>query len=164
MSLISALPPQLFYLVMAIVGIGWFAILVFPNRSWANYWVAGVVIPSILGIIYTALMIVYWFQPPPGSVLNFFSLTGAYSMFGNKGLLLAAWTDIILLSLVAGAWITRKATQIRMPNALLRVLLLIAFGFPGTGLVLFFIACAVVGRWRTLEQLESTAPVQTVSG
>jgi hypothetical protein len=156
---LQALPHSLFDLVMVVVAIGWLALLFFPRKHWANFWVAGVIIPGILGVVYTALMITYWFQHPRPAPAFFFSLTGAYQMFANSGMLLAAWTDIVLLSLVAGAWVTRKAVQLGMPRWLLLLLLLIMFGFPGTGLVIFFGIAAWMGGHGRLSNLENaTAP------
>jgi len=163
-NILTKLPEPLFFGVMGIVGIGWIALILFPRRHWANYWVAGVIIPGILGIVYTTLMSAYWFHPPEGNVKNFFSLPGAYEMFDNDGLLLAAWTDIVVLSLIAGAWITRKAAQLRISYAVLLPLLLVTFGFPGTGLVIFFIVCALVGRFRTLAELERAIPIPEQTG
>jgi hypothetical protein len=158
---LAALPPALFYFDMTIAGIGWLALIFFPRRHWANFWLAGVIIPSLLGILYTALMILYWFEKPALGFRGFLSIDQVYNMFSNHGLLLAAWTDIILLSLIAGAWVTRKAMQLRMPYIYLLPLLLVMYAFPGTGIVIFFILSGFGGRIAALSQSEDVAPAET---
>ncbi|HEX2832502.1 MAG TPA: abscisic acid-deficient protein Aba4 family protein [Thermoanaerobaculia bacterium] len=160
-NVLAILPTYLFYVVTAIGGVGWFSLIFFPRRHWANYWVAGVVIPSILGTIYTGLMLVYWFYPPSSGWRGFIQLDNVYEMFANQGLLLAAWTDILLLSLIAGAWVTRKAVQMRMPYMYLLPLLFLMFAFPGTGIVAFFIVNGFAGRTAALSQSEDVAPTET---
>lgn len=158
---LDILPTYLFYVVTGIGGLGWLALIFFPRRHWANYWAAGVIIPSVLGTIYTALMLVYWFYPPSSGWRGFIHLDNVYAMFANPGLLLAAWTDIMLLSLIAGAWVTRKAAQMRMPYMYLLPLLFLMFAFPGTGIVVFFIINGFCGRTEALSRSEDVPPAET---
>ena len=153
--------PTLFVVVTLISGIGWMLLIFFPRRSWANLWGAGVAVPMVLSLIYVYLMLTFWFQPPQGDPKGFFSLAGAERLFLNRGLLLAAWTDILLLSLIAGAWIARKAMQTRMPYVYLLPCLLLMAAAPGFAFILFAVVASFGTRWSIIERVESVAPTES---
>src|SRR5258706_6416628 len=103
------IPPVLYYVVMAIVLLGWLALIIFPRRPWANFWFSGVIVPQVLCLFYMYLLLTFWFLERRGHFLDFASLPGVYMLFSNSGLLLVAWINIIAMDLVVGAWMTRKA-------------------------------------------------------
>jgi len=133
-------------------------LFLFPRRSWANFWAAGVVLPLILCALYTVIFGVYWFQEPRGNAYGFFSLTGLHSIFQNQGLLLAGFIDLTAIPLFLGAWMTRKAAQIGVPYILLLPSLLLTAGFPATGFVFFAIVVAIRRGWHQIQQVESQTP------
>jgi len=156
------LPDVLFYVSLAVAGAGWLALILFPRRTWANFWFAGLVTPALLGILYTAVMLVFWYQPPVADPLNFFSLGGLARLFANRGMLLAAWVDLLVMPLIVGAWMTRRAAQARIPYLYLFVCLVLTLVLPGTGFVVFVVVVGIGGRWKEVARSEGIPPVDSV--
>jgi hypothetical protein len=159
MTNLATLPIVSFSVVMTIVLIGWLALILFPTRHWSNFWLAGVIVPLTLCLFYMFFLVVYWFQQPPGDFSDFFSLSGVYHMFGNNGLLLTAWLDILAMDVVVGAWMTRKAAQVRMPYVYLLPCLILTFAFAGFGYTLFCITMSFGERWKAIYALEQMKPI-----
>jgi hypothetical protein len=151
---LTKLPSILFFVVMAIAIVGWLSLLAFPRRHWANFWFAGVGIPVVLSLFYVVVLIMYWFQEPPGNYGAIFNLSSLYAMFDNDGLLLVAWISILGMDLVAGAWMARKAAQTRMPYVYLLPCLIMTFIFAGIGFTMFMVAMAFGERWPAIARLE----------
>jgi hypothetical protein len=151
-----------FYVAFVLAGLGWAALIVFPRRPWANFWLAGVFIPTILGVMYTLVLLLWWNAPPyPGDPLGFFSLSGLGKLFLNPGLLLAGWIDLLVMPLVVGAWMARRAALVRVPYVYLLPALLATAAFPGTGFVLFAIVVAIGGRWHNVAAFEAVPPTDS---
>ncbi len=157
--MLDKLPHILYFVVMALVLIGWFALIFFPRRSWANFWFSGVIIPMFLCLFYMYLLVTFWFQPPAAQLTQFITLDGVYEMFGNRGLLLVGWINLITMDLVVGAWMTRKAAQIRMPYVYLLPCLVVTFVFAGFGFTLFTLIAAIGGGWSEIAKFEAQPPV-----
>jgi len=155
MNNIDQFPHYLFFVVMTLAIIGWLALIVFPRRAWANFWFSGLLIPLLLYAIYMYLLVTFWYRPPVASLLQFATLEGCYRMFSNPGLLLVAWINIVTTDLVAGAWMTRKAAQIRMPYLYLLPCLILTFVFVGFGFTLFAIITAIGDGWRRIARFEA---------
>lgn len=154
--------PHVFYpIVMGVVLLGWLSLIVFPRRSWANFWFAGVIVPLVLSFVYMYFLLTFWFIPPAGVLLDFTTLRGVYKMFGNSGLLLVAWINIIAMDLVVGAWMARKAEQVRMPYIYLLPCLIVTFVFAGFGFSLFVIITAIAGRWQAIAKVESVPATES---
>ncbi|HEV7764894.1 MAG TPA: abscisic acid-deficient protein Aba4 family protein [Thermoanaerobaculia bacterium] len=156
-----AMLPTVFNIVMAVSAIGWLALIFFPRREWANLWVAGVAVPAVLGILYLCVMLVFWFQPPDAAPRDFLSLAGAQHLFQDPGMLVAAWTDIALLSIIVGAWMARKAMQVRMPYIYLLPSLLLTWTLPGVGFIFFCVVASFGGRWGYIELYEGLPPTES---
>jgi hypothetical protein len=153
------LPHTLFNVVMAMAVIGWLPLILFPRRPWANFWLAGLVVPLLLSLLYMFLLLTFWFRPPSASFSQFFTLEGVYNMFEKRGLLLVAWINIIGMDMVVGAWMARKATQIRMPYIYLLPCLLLTFVFAGFGFTLYLIVTAIHnGGWLEVAKFEGQPP------
>lgn len=159
--MIQAAPNILYGVVMAICVTGWLALIFFPRRAWANFWFAGVAVPLILSLSYTTLLFIYWVQPPAAHLTQFLSLVGVYTMFGNPGILLVAWIDLVAIDLVVGAWMARKAVQIRMPYAFLLPCLIMTFVFVGWGFLMFAIFAAMKGGWGEMLKFEGEPPINS---
>ena len=147
-------PYILFYVVMGFASLGWVSLLVFPRKNWANFWVAGISIPLILSLVYIYALATFWFRTPQGDFLEFLKLSGVHDMFANRGLLLVAWINILVADLALGAWMARKAAQVRMPYVYLAPCLLLTFGFAGVGFILFSILVAFGNRWPKVAEYE----------
>jgi hypothetical protein len=158
------LPPVLYYVITGIALIGWGALIVFPRRHWANFWFAGVTVPLTLCLFYMYLILTFWFLPPlpPASrITQLVSLPGVYQMFGNSGLLLAAWVNLTAMDLAVGAWMTRRAAQTRMPYVYLLPSLLLTYAFAGFGLTFFCIVASFGGRWGYISKIEDVPPLDS---
>ena len=158
---IDALPDYLYYVVMGLSTIGWIGLMVFPRSRLVNFWLAGLVLPLVLCLIYMFLVLTFWFRDPPASLRQFLSLEGIVDMFRNHGMLLAAWTGLAIMDLVGAAWMTRKAAQIRMPYIYLLPCLLVGFLFIGFGFTLFVIIAAIGGGWSEIAKFEAQPPTNT---
>lgn len=166
----ATVPARLFTISFIITVVAYLVLIIFPRQSWANFWFSGIIVPALLGAIYSVVLLVYFFVPdlnqvPPVYVsnpLDFLSLAGLRHLFLKDGLLLAGFLDIILLSLIAAAWMTRKAAQIRMPYIYLLPCLVLTLGVPGTGVVVFTILSALGGRLSQMARFEGQPPTNTM--
>jgi len=159
--MIDHLPHVLYLVVMIVAIIGWLSLILFPRHPWANFWFAGLVVPLLLSLLYMYLLVTYWFRPPALSFTQFFSLEGVSTQFGNRGLLLVAWINLIAMDLVVGAWFARKAAQIRMPKVYLLPCLVLTFVFAGFGFALFCGIVAIGGGWAQIAKFEAQPPVNS---
>ena len=159
---IDQLPHYLYFFVMALVAVGWLALIFFPRWRFANFWFSGLIVPQILCLIYMYLLLTFWFRDPPGSFLEFLTLEGVYKLFGNSGLLLVGWINLITMDLVVGAWMTRKAAQIRMPYIYLLPCLILTFVFAGFGFTLFAVIAAIGGGWSEIALFEGQPPTNII--
>jgi hypothetical protein len=157
----KTLPGVLYYVVMALALFGWAVLILLPRRQRFIFWVAGVFVPVLLCLFYTYVLIAFWFQSPQGRFTDFFTLDGIYRMMGNRGLLLAMWLNLTTMGLVAGAWMTRKAAQVRMPYVWLLPCLLLTFLFAGVGFLLFAVINAVGGTWTSIAKVEDVPPTDS---
>jgi hypothetical protein len=160
--MIENLPSILYVFVTSIAIVGWLVLILFPRSAWSNFWFAGMIIPLVLSLIYAGALLIFWFNPPVASVSQFFKLSGVYAMFTNHGLLLVFWTNILTMDLVAGAWMARKAAQIRMPYLFLFPCLMLTFMFAGFGFALFSIVAAIGAGWGEIAKFEGQPPTNTV--
>lgn len=156
--MIDKLPHYLFFVAMGLVAIGWLALILFPRRFFVNFWFSGLIIPLVLYGFYMYLLVTFWFRDPAGRFSQFLVLEGVYLMFKNPGLLLVAWLNLITTDLVVGAWMTRKAAQIRMPYLYLLPCLIVTFVFAGFGFTLFAIITAIGGGWSQIGKFEGQPP------
>jgi hypothetical protein len=157
----NKLPGILYYVVMAIALCGWAALIFFPRRPRFNFWFAGLWVPLALCLIYMYMLIAFWFVPPVGRFSDFLTLDGVYRMFGNHGLLLVGWINLTVMDLVGGAWMTRKAAQVRMPYVWLLPCLILTFVFVGFGFTLFAVINAVGGTWNAIGRVEDVPPTDS---
>lgn len=143
-------PELLFFVCMAIALVSWLALFFLPGKRAVNWWLCGVITPSIFAVIYAYLLVAYWDQPPGQSFLytyitRFGSLPGVAKMFRDQGLLLVGWLDILALDLVGGAWQARRAQKTGMPRFALTVCLLVTYANAPLGMALYYIVDASRG-------------------
>jgi hypothetical protein len=150
-----------FYVSFVLSGVGWGALFIFPRRAWANFWVAGVLVPLVLGVLYTTMMLVYFLQPPEGQLIDFLKADGLTRLFANAGLRTAGFIDLLAFPLIAGAWMARRADQIRMPYIYLAICMLLTITVPATGFVAFILVVAIKGRLKDLAGFEGVPPVDS---
>jgi hypothetical protein len=147
-------------------------LIIFPRQSWANFWLASLIVPLLLSILYTFVLFIGFFQEvefPPGTViarysnpLEFFSLPGLRLLFAKDLLLLAGFLDLLIMPLLVASWMTRKAAQVRMPYVYLVICVLLTFGAPGTGFVFFALFVGLSrGGWAQIARFDSQPPFNT---
>lgn len=153
--MLETLPHNVYFIVLGLSGLGWLALILFPRRIWANFWFSGLLVPVLLGILYTIVMASYWFKNPEGKVTGFMTLAGLRGIFDNPGLLLAGFIDLMSFPLIVGAWITRKAAQIRMPYIYLLLCLVVMILLPATGFVLFAALASMGGRLSEIARADA---------
>lgn len=164
----------MYFLSFILTVVAYLTLIIFPRQSWANFWFAGLIVPLLLSILYTFVLFIGFFQPvtnPPGSAtviapfsspLEFFSLPGLRFLFAKDLLLLAGFLDLLIMPLLLAAWMARKAAQIRMPYIYLLVCLVVTFGAPGTGFVLFALFVGLRGGgWAQIARFDGQPPVNT---
>ncbi len=154
-------PARIYTVSFIITVVAYLVLIIFPRQSWANFWFSGVVVPVLLGVIYTFVLFIYFFQPPVSNPFDFFSLVGLRHLFLKDGLLLACFLDLLLAPLIAAAWMTRKAAQIRMPYVFLLPCIVLTLGVPGTGVVVFFMLAAIRGRLSEIPRFDGQPPTNT---
>lgn len=187
----GSVPARLYTISFILVVLGFLVLIIFPRQSWANFWFSGIIVPALLGALYSVVLFLGFFAsdanqlqsiPCAGvqtitdgskyecdkSTLNvsspkdFLSLDGLRHLFLKDLLLLAGFLDIILLSLIAAAWMARKAAQIRMPYIYLLPCLILTLGVPGTGVVLFVVLSGLGGRLSQMARFEGQPPTNTM--
>lgn len=182
-------PPRLYTISFILTVVGFLVLIIFPRQSWANFWFSGIIVPALLGALYSVVLLVGFFASdvnqmqsiPCASVhaitdgskyvcdevhvsnpKDFLSLNGLRHLFLKDLLLLAGFLDIVLLSLITAAWMTRKAAQIRMPYIYLLPCLIMTLGVPGTGVVVFTILSGLGGRLPQMARFEGQPPTNTM--
>jgi hypothetical protein len=123
----------LFSIAGAIVAPGW-ALLVFrPSWRWSTGVIPGIIVPVILGTLYTGLILTNFF----GAEGGFGSLADVARLFENRYLLLAGWVHYLTFDLFIGAWEVRDARRLRINHLLVVPCLLLTFLLGPVGLLLY---------------------------
>lgn len=123
---------------------GWVALLAFPRRRLANWWISGLVIPGLLSAFYVALLVIH----VPGAEGGFSSLAGVAALFATPGVLLAGWVHYLAFDLFLGAWMARRATAEGLPLWALLPALPVTFLVGPAGLLLFLALRGLATRGR----------------
>jgi Domain of unknown function (DUF4281) len=112
---------------------GWAALLASPLMPRLSQWVAGVIIPGILSLAYTALILAFWTRASGG----FGSLADVALLFQTPQILLAGWVHYLAFDLFVGAWIVRTARAENMPFLMIMPILPLTFLFGPAGYLAF---------------------------
>lgn len=100
------------------------------------------IVPLALSLGYVAAVAS---QLPKGGV-DFGSLAGVQSLFGNPWWTLAGWVHYLAFDLLVGSWEAREAPARGVPRALLLVCLFLTFMFGPVGWLLFIVSSHVTSR------------------
>lgn len=149
------MPPNEFLFTAAntLAMAGWVALLAFPRRRLANWWVSGLGIPGLLSVLYVALFALH----APGAEGGFSSLADVAALFATPGVLLAGWIHYLAFDLFLGAWMARRATAEGLPLWALLPALPATFLAGPAGLLLFLALRGLAARTSAL-----TAPRQEI--
>lgn len=128
-------PGQLFGLASQTAMIGWLILIVGPRRWNAIFWIPQFVIPAALSILYSTLMLAYFFTVDGG----YDSIDSVRSLFENDYVLLAGWVHYLAFDLFIGAWIARRADRLGTSRLIQPIFLVATFMFGPLGLIMFLI-------------------------
>ena len=126
-------PEQTFSLANSVAVIGWLALMFLPMKPRASQLIAGIAIPVLMAVLYTALIVVHFFQAEGG----FSSLPDVARLFSNPWLLLAGWVHYLAFDLLIGSWEARDARERGLHHAVLVPCLLLTFLFGPAGWLLY---------------------------
>lgn len=126
-------PDTLFQIANPIALIGWAALIAAPYITRLSQVIAGLIIPLVMAVLYTALILVNF----AGSNGNFSSLAGVQALFTNPFNLLAGWVHYLAFDMLIGAWITRTAQAEKIPHLLILPCLALTFLFGPAGFLTF---------------------------
>lgn len=127
-------PDQIFSITNSTALLGWLALAVFPRRRW-SFVIAGLVLPAIFAVIYTAIAATQFFS----SDGSFSSLAGVSTLFMNPWMLLAGWLHYLAFDLITGTWEVRDAKTRGVPHLLVVVCLFFTLMFGPVGWLLYMI-------------------------
>lgn len=138
-------PSNLFALANALAASGWLVLLVNALMRRAPMpWPARIV-PIVLALGYVAVVA----SQLPGGGVDFGSLAGVQSLFGNPWWVVAGWVHYLAFDLLVGSWQVREAPARGVPRALLVVCLFLTFMFGPVGWLLFVVSSRLLARGAT---------------
>lgn len=141
---------QLFLIANPVALLGWLVLIVsifLKKPVWRDQ-LAGRFWPLGLSVVYSALIVFFFFKAPGG----FDSLANVQLLFTSEWAALAGWIHYLAFDLFVGAWIARKVMELGMSRLLLIPLLPMTFMFGPMGLLGLEVA-------RLLFQRKSVAVV-----
>ncbi len=126
-------PDSLFQIANPLALLGWLALALSPLRPvWADR-MAGLVIPLLLSIAYSALILAFW----SGFEGGFDTLENVMLLLSQPYAALAGWIHFLAFDLFVGAWITRTARHEGISHWLVLPCLVLTFLFGPAGLLAF---------------------------
>lgn len=139
------LPEQIFSLAGALSMLGWAGLVLAPRWTITRDWLAPVVVPLLIGVVYVTLMLTYIDRAPEGG--GFDSLAGVAALFSVEELLLAGWIHYLAFDLFVGAWEVKDAQEQGIHHLLvIPCLVLTLMAGPG-GLLLYWVIRLVNSLW-----------------
>ena len=132
---------QLFSILNMLTVAAWLPLVFLPRTRWSAT-VVPVVVPLILGVIYTVVVAAAFTQSQGG----FSSLAEVRMLFANSWMLLAGWTHYLAFDLFIGGWEVRDAQRHGVRHVLVVPALVLTFLFGPAGLLLYLVI-----RWFASE-------------
>lgn len=141
----------LLYVAYFLVAVAWIPLWIAPSNRTCNWWIAGVIVPSALSVMFTYLLVTGWQQPPNQSIITtiitrFLTLSGIQSMMEQQGLLTATWVDNLTTGMIAGAWITRRAQRTLLPRLPLLLCQFLVCATAPLGVLLYLVIEGARGK------------------
>lgn len=131
-------PERVFSIANAIALVSWIMLAVLPGRplmTKMTKMIATKVVPSVLAVLYTAIVISVFGRTPGG----FSTLAGVGMLFSNPWLLLAGWVHYLAFDLLVGSWELQDARQHGIPHWMVVPCLALTFLFGPAGWLLYTI-------------------------
>jgi hypothetical protein len=174
-------PSFMYRMALVLTVITYLILIIFPRQSWANFWTAGIIVPTMLGVAYGMVLMYYALTATPceqiqvysggawkpltcpqvSSPTNFLYLEGLRNLFHKDGLLLAGFLDLLLMPMIVAAWMARKAAQVRMPYVYLLPCIVLTMAVPGVGFWLFVLFAGLHGRLAEIAKFDGPPPIET---
>lgn len=136
----------LFSLCSAIAMAGWAGLVFLPRLTFTRDFLAPVLAPLLIGVIYAALMLIYIDRAPAEG--GFGSLDEIAALFSVRELLLAGWIHYLAFDLFVGAWVVKDAQQQEIHHLLVVPVLALTLMAGPAGLLAYWILRLVVGQLR----------------
>ncbi len=144
---------QIFSLCGALAMLGWAGLILAPGWRVTRDWLAPVVAPLMISVVYAWLMLTYLDHAPADG--GFGSLAAVSALFSVPELLLAGWIHYLAFDLFVGAWEVRDARTNRIPHLLLIPCLLATFMAGPAGLLLYWLVKGAVRVFRQYQTAEA---------
>lgn len=128
--------PELFSWLNALAMLGW-ALLIFCPKRW--HWLVvttGMVIPSLIGLVYGGLMFSHFTSVEGG---GYGSLAQVQALMANESVVVAGWSHYLCFDLVIGTLIAIEGDKRGVHRLVQIPMLLATFMFGPVGLLLFFL-------------------------
>ena len=124
-------PDTLFRVANAIAAGGWLLLVIAVWRRSATLRdrIAGLAIPALLALGYTAIVLAHFASSDGG----FSTLDNVAALFRSPWMLLAGWVHYLAFDLLVGAWVARDAATRGLPRWLLVPVLPLVFLFGPAG-------------------------------
>ena len=126
-----------FSLTGGLAMVGWLGLAVLPGNRFVVETLARVAIPSIIAVIYIALMVPNFGAAPDGG--GFGSLGGVKALFTVDALLLGGWVHYLAFDLFVGSWEVSDARANGIPHWLVLPCLALTLMAGPAGLLLYFV-------------------------
>lgn len=142
-------PAEIFQFANPLALAGWASLLASPWFPRAAQWVAGLAIPLVLAVVYTAMIMAWW----SGLEGGFSSLAEVMTLFSQEQAVAAGWLHYLAFDLFVGAWIVRTARAEAIPFLPIIPCLALTFLFGPMGF--FGFAALRAGRAATAGRLQT---------
>lgn len=124
----------------ALALLGWTSLIFLPRQKQAHF-IAALVIPLAIAVVYLVLIAQYFGRSEGG----FGSLADVALLFSNPAVLLAGWVHYLAFDLFIGAWEVRDAQRHEIPHLFVVPCLVLTFMLGPIGLLCY----AALRSWRT---------------
>jgi hypothetical protein len=128
-------PQQIFSAAKTVALLAWVLLAVLPGRPWVTKMITTKVVPSLLAVLYTAIVVSLYGRSPGG----FSTLADVATLFSNPWLLLAGWVHYLAFDLLVGSWELQDARQHGIPHWMVVPCLALTFLFGPAGWLLYTI-------------------------
>lgn len=123
----------LFSTVNLIAATGWMLLIIAGRAQRIATLVTGAVVPLLLGVVYTALILMRF----GGAEGGFSSIGNVRLLFANDWLLVAGWVHYLAFDLFIGSWQVRDAREHGIPHLAVIPSLILTFLFGPIGLLTY---------------------------
>lgn len=144
---------QLFSSASTLAMLGWIVLIFLPRGwKWLNF-LASVLIPLILSVVYSYLIARYFYSAEGG----FDSLANVQLLFTSSAVALAGWVHFLAFDLFIGGVVATQADRVGLSRLIQAPILVLTFMFGPFGYLLFTLIKTAMLRFR-LPDNESEMP------